>query len=67
HFSWACKDLSPHWARHTGATLLLNAGAQLDAVGDILGNKDKKTTMRYAKIHPRTKRSTIAMMPSINT
>jgi integrase/recombinase XerD len=67
HFSWACKDLSPHWARHTGATLLLNAGAQLDAVGDILGHKDKKTTMRYAKIHPRTKRSTIAMMPSINT
>jgi len=65
HFSWACKDVSPHWARHTGATMLLNAGAQLDAVGDILGHRDKKTTMRYAKIHPRTKRTTIAMMPSI--
>ena len=65
HFSWACKDISPHWARHTGATMLLNAGADLDAVGDILGHRDRKTTMRYAKIHPRTKRSTIAMMPSI--
>lgn len=66
HFSWACRELSPHWARHTGATMLLNAGAQFDAVGDILGHRDKKTTMRYAKIHPRTKRTTIAMMPSIN-
>ena len=65
HFSWACKDISPHWARHTGATMLLNAGADLDAVGDILGHRDRKTTIRYAKIHPRTKRSTIAMMPSI--
>lgn len=66
HFSWACRELSPHWARHTGATMLLNAGAHFDAVGDILGHRDKKTTMRYAKILPRTKRSTIAMMPFFN-
>lgn len=66
HFSWACHELSPHWARHTGATMLLNAGADLDAVGEILGHRDRKTTMRYAKIQPRTKRNTIAMMPSIS-
>lgn len=65
HFNWACEELSPHWARHTGATMLLNVGADLDAVGDILGHRDRKTTMRNAKIQPRTKRSTIAMMPSI--
>ncbi len=65
HFSLACADISPHWARHTGATMLLNAGAGLDAVGDILGHRDRKTTMRYAKIQPRTKRNTIAMMPSM--
>lgn len=67
HFSWACEDLSPHWARHTGATMLLNFGADLDAVGEILGHRDRKTTMRYAKIQPRTKRNTIALMPSIAT
>ena len=67
HFSWACEELSPHWARHTGATMLLNVGADLDAVGDILGHRDRKTTMRYAKIQPRTKRNTIALMPSIST
>ena len=67
HFSWACEDLSPHWARHTGATMLLNFGADLDAVGDILGHRDRKTTMRYAKIQPRTKRNTMALMPSIST
>jgi len=64
HFSWASKEISPHWARHTGATMLLNAGASLEAVGEILGHVDRKTTMRYAKIHPQTKRSTIAMMPT---
>lgn len=65
HFSWACEELSPHWARHTGATMLLNFGADLDAVGEILGHRDRKTTMRYAKVQPRTKRNTIALMPSI--
>ena len=64
HFSWASREISPHWARHTGATMLLNAGASLEAVGEILGHIDRKTTMRYAKIHPQTKRSTIAMMPT---
>jgi len=65
HFSWACEDISPHWARHTGASMLLNAGASLEAIGDILGHRHRKTTMRYAKIHPQTKHSTIAMMPRI--
>jgi site-specific recombinase XerD len=66
HFSWACHELSPHWARHTGATMLLNFGADLDAVGDILGHRNRKTTMRYAKIQPRTKRNTMALMPNIS-
>lgn len=65
HFSWASQELSPHWARHTGATMLLNFGADLDAVGEILGHRDRKTTMRYAKIQPRTKRSTMALLPNI--
>ena len=65
HFSWAAQELSPHWARHTGATMLLNFGADLDAVGEILGHRDRKTTMRYAKIQPRTKRCTMALLPNI--
>jgi site-specific recombinase XerD len=47
--------------------MLLNVGADLDAVGEILGHRDRKITMRYAKIQPRTKRNTIALMPSIST
>jgi site-specific recombinase XerD len=47
------------------ATMLLNFGADLDAVGDILGHRGFTVTMRYAKVQPRTKRNTMALLPSI--
>jgi len=65
HFAQAAKRLSPHWARHTGATLLLNAGVSLQVVGDLLGHKDRKTTARYAKVYDSAKYDATQKMPKL--
>lgn len=45
------KPLSSHFARHTGATLLLNAGVDMEVVAKILGHKSTEMTRRiYAKL-----------------
>lgn len=45
------KPLSSHYARHTGATLLLNAGVSMEVVAKILGHKSTEMTRRiYAKL-----------------
>ena len=49
------KPLSTHWARHTGATLLLNVGVPMQVVSKILGHSSTKMTERvYAKLLDRT-------------
>ena len=59
------KDKSPHVLRHTFATQMLNAGADLNAIKEILGHSDLSATQVYthnsiaelkkvyAKSHPR--------------
>lgn len=43
--------LSSHWARHTGATLLLNSGAEMEIVSKVLGHSSTKITREvYAKL-----------------
>ena len=45
------KPITTHWARHTGATLLLNAGVGMETVAKILGHSSTKITRSvYAKL-----------------
>ena len=49
------KPVSSHWARHTGATLLLNAGAGMEVVSKVLGHSSTKITREvYAKLLDET-------------
>ena len=45
------KPITSHWARHTGATVLLNAGVDMETVARILGHSSTKVTRStYAKL-----------------
>jgi integrase len=49
------KPVSSHWARHTGATMMLNAGVNMEVVAKILGHSSTKITRRvYAKLLDET-------------
>ena len=49
------KHLTTHWARHTGATMLLNAGVRPEVIAVIGGWKDTKVLMKiYAKMREKT-------------
>lgn len=45
------KPISSHWARHTGATMLLNLGVEMEVVAKVLGHSSTKITRQvYAKL-----------------
>ena len=49
------KPLSTHWARHTGATILLNEGVDLKVVSKICGHSSIRITEQiYAKLLDET-------------
>jgi site-specific recombinase XerD len=49
------KPISTHWARHTGATMLLNEGVDMRIVSKICGHSSTKITeMVYAKLLDET-------------
>lgn len=49
------KPVTTHWARHTGATLLLNAGVPMLTVSKVCGHSSIKITEKvYAKLLPET-------------
>ena len=52
-------EASPHHLRHTFATRLLNEGASLETVRDIMGHTDISTTAIYLHSLPNHKKSAV--------
>jgi site-specific recombinase XerD len=46
-----CRKRGPHCLRHACATHLLEQGASLKEIGDLLGHRDFNSTRIYAKVH----------------
>jgi site-specific recombinase XerD len=44
------KKLHPHMFRHTTATTLVEAGADIASIMEILGHKNIQTTERYLHV-----------------
>jgi integrase/recombinase XerD len=58
----ACKRaglplVGPHALRHTAATEMLQKGASLPEIGQVLRHRDQKTTARYAKVDRKALRA----------
>ena len=51
------KAYSPHSLRQTFATQLLNAGASLEVVKELMGHRSLDITLRYTQLYDRTKRA----------
>jgi integrase/recombinase XerD len=51
------KRYGPHSLRHTFATQLLNAGASLEVVKELMGHRSLQMTLRYTQLYDRTKRT----------
>ena len=51
------KTYSPHSLRHTFTTQLLNAGASLEVVKELMGHRSLDVTFRYTQLYDRTKRA----------
>lgn len=57
------KGITPHKVRHTFATLLLQAGAELSVVSELLGHSDINVTKRfYAHVVEGLKRTTVELL-----
>ena len=53
------KDFHLHSLRHTFGTVLVNPGVGLLTVKELMGHKDIRTTMIYAKVQAETMRDGI--------
>lgn len=60
------RSIYPHLLRHSFASILLENGADLKAIQDLLGHSDIKTTSRYIKSSANYLRREILKHPLIN-
>lgn len=56
------RQASTHWLRHTAATNMINKGAPVAVVQEILGHADSATTALYTHADRRRKREAVEMM-----
>lgn len=68
--SWAKKSginksISPHWSRHSFATLLINAGADPYVISSLMGHTKVGMTLRYANLLNPRKQEVIATFPKL--
>ena len=56
------KKVTYHTSRHTAATMLLTAGAELYTVSKILGHTEVRTTQIYAKIIDKKKDEAVSLV-----
>ena len=59
------KRIAWHTARHTFAVLSLESGADIYTVSKLLGHKDIKTTLVYAKATDKMKREAVNALPKL--
>ncbi len=59
------KYITFHCARHTYAVMLLESGANLMTVKELLGHRDIKSTQIYAKVVDGSKLTAVKSLPSI--
>ena len=72
HFYRACdaagiEDFKPHDCRHTFASHLVQKGASLRAVADLLGHSSLQMVMRYAHLAPSHLESTVSLLWDTDT
>ena len=53
------KRIHPHSMRHTSAVHMLQAGLEVNMIGNIMGHASNNTTNRYARINMEAKREAI--------
>lgn len=53
------RQASTHWLRHTAATIMINKGAEVVVVQEILGHADSATTAQYTHADRKKKREAV--------
>ena len=56
------KKVTFHVSRHTFATMMLTAGADLYTISKLVGHSDIRTTQIYSKVVDRKKREAVALL-----